>query len=48
MWSDSATRLPGPTSERSEPAAFVSTSSSAPSALSVRTGVVIAPASIRS
>ena len=48
MWSESATRLPGPTSGRSEPAAFVSTSSSAPSALSVRTGVVIALASIRS
>ena len=48
MWSDEATRLPGPASGRSEPAAFVSTSISAPSALSVRIGVVIAPPSIPS
>ena len=33
MWSERQTRLPGPAAGRSEPAAFVSTSSSAPSAL---------------
>ena len=48
MWSAMQTRLPGPASGRSEPAALVSTSSSAPSASSVRTGVVIALASIPS
>ena len=42
MWSPMQTRLPGPASGRSEPAALVSTSASAPSARSVRTGVVMA------
>ncbi len=42
MWSDRHTRLPGPASGRSDPAALVSTSISAPSCLSVRIGVVIA------
>ena len=48
MWSESATRLPGPASARSEPAALVSTRISAPSRRSVRTGVVTALASIPS
>ena len=39
MWSEIAIRPPGPTSARSEPAALVSRSVSAPSAFSVRTGV---------
>ena len=48
MWSVSATRLPGPASGRSEPAALVSTRISAPSSRSVRIGVVTALASIPS
>ena len=39
MWSAIAMRLPGPTSGRSEPAAFVSRRTSAPAAARVRTGV---------
>ena len=42
MWSVSAMSRPGPTSARSEPAAFVSRISSAPSARTVRTGTAIA------
>jgi hypothetical protein len=42
MWSLRQTRLPGPASGRSEPAALVSTSTSAPSARSMRIGVVMA------
>ena len=48
MWSVRQTRLPGPASGRSEPAAFVSTSVSAPSSRSVRIGVVIAEPAIPS
>ena len=44
MWSLMQTSEPGPASGRSEPAALVSSSASAPSAFSIRTGVVIASA----
>ena len=48
MWSAMQTRLPGPASGRSDPAALVSTSAWAPSALSMRIGVVIAAPSMPS
>ena len=38
MWSVIAISDPGPTSRRSDPAAFVSTSTDAPAARSARTG----------
>ena len=42
MWSEIATTLPGGVSARSEPAALVRISASAPSSFSARIGVEIA------
>jgi hypothetical protein len=45
MWSEIAISEPGPTSPLSDPAALVTSSASAPAALSARTGPRIAPGS---